>query len=104
MGTLCLGLPSIPAIRESFVLTVTSKNAINSDRKLVNFMKRHFITLGLLALAIGAYLLGVAKASLVLVAIGCMIEATLWIRLFHHADQSTPKDYLTTGNASQRVV
>jgi len=67
-------------------------------------MKRHFITFGLLALAIGAYLLGVAKASLVLVAIGCMIEATLWIRLFHHADQSTPKAYLPTGNSSQRVV
>jgi hypothetical protein len=100
VGTLCLGLPSIPAISESFLLTVTSKNAVNSERELVNFMKRHYITFGLLALAIGAYLLGVAKASLVLVAIGCMIEATLWIRLFHHADQSTPKDYLTTGNAS----
>jgi hypothetical protein len=82
LGILCLGLPSIPAIRESFLLTVTSKNAIDSDRKLVNFMKRHFITFGLLALAIGAYLLGVAKASLVLIAIGCMIEVTFWIRLF----------------------
>jgi hypothetical protein len=35
-------------------------------------MKCHFITFGLLALAIGAYLL----------AIGCMIEVTFWIRLF----------------------
>jgi membrane protein implicated in regulation of membrane protease activity len=53
-------------------------------------MKRHFITFGLLALAIGAYLLGVAKASLVLIAIGCMIEVTFWIRLFRSADQTKP--------------
>jgi hypothetical protein len=44
-------------------------------------MKHHGPTVLLLLLAIGSYALGIGKASVLFLVVGCILEVMFWVRL-----------------------